>query len=134
MRGYTVLLNARALKPGGSARPGRENECFTATRIIYWVHRYGIRSRYDRLRAQGLLTAKEMAARLGIHYATLITWAKNGLVTRHAYDGHRYLYEEPPPDLPAKQRSRWNRVVDRVAAMQVAKTGSQDVPLQVKEM
>ncbi|WP_210164091.1 hypothetical protein, partial [Mesorhizobium sp. LSJC264A00] len=37
-------------------------------------------------------------------------------IRSHAYNGHYYLYELPTADLPQKQCSRWNQLVDRVAA------------------
>ena len=79
------LLNERGLRPGGSARPGRENADFCAKRVAYLAHRYGLRSRYDRLRGRGMLTAKEMAHRLDAHEQTVVRWAKYGIITRHAY-------------------------------------------------
>lgn len=115
------LLTEQGLRPGGSARRGRGDACFTALRVAYLVHRYGLRSRYDRLRDRGMLTKAEAAARLGIHAATLISWAEHGIVARHAYDGHAYLYETPGPNPPVKQCSRWNRLVDRAAAINTAK-------------
>lgn len=63
-----------------------------------------------------MLTKKEMADRLGIHEHTLVQWAKHGIVKRHAYNGHFFLYENPGPNLPRKQCSRWNRLVDRAPA------------------
>ncbi len=110
------LLNERGLRPGGSARRGRQADRFTAKRVAYLVHRYGLRSRYDRLRNRGMLTKKEMANRLGIHEHTLVQWAKHGIVDRYAYNGHFFLYGDPGPNLPRKQCSRWNRLVDRAAA------------------
>ena len=62
-----------------------------------------------------MLTKKEIAARLGIHEATLVSWVEAGLVTRHAYNAHAYLYEAPDVDLPPKHCSRWDRLVDRSA-------------------
>ena len=115
------LLTEQGLRPGGSARRGRGDACFTALRVAYLVHRYGLRSRYDRLRDRGMLTKKEAAARLGIHEATLISWAEHGILARHAYNGHAYLYEAPGPNPPVKQCSRWNRLVDRAAAINTAK-------------
>ena len=47
------ILNARGLRPGGSAWPGRRGTRFTALRVQYIVHTYGLRSRFDRLRARG---------------------------------------------------------------------------------
>jgi DNA-binding transcriptional MerR regulator len=64
-----------------------------------------------------MLTKKEAAARLNIHEHTLARWAEHGLVTSHAYNGHYYLYELPTADIPQKQCSRWNQLVDRVAAL-----------------
>ena len=74
------LLNEQGLRPGGSARPGCHDARFSATRVAYLVHRYGLRSRYDRLRARGLLTAKELAQRLGVHEHTVWSWAQHGII------------------------------------------------------
>lgn len=116
-------LNQQGLRPGGSTRPGRKDEPFTAKRVAYLALNYGLRSRYDRLRARGLLTKKEMAARLGIHEHTLVSWAKHGLVKAHAYNGRAFLYEAPGPNPPVKQCSRWNRLSDRAAAAERAGSG-----------
>ncbi len=107
------LLDAQALRPGGAVRPGRAHARFTAMHVAYLVHRYGLRSRYARLRARGMLTKAEAAARLDIHEQTLVRWAEHGLVARHAYNAHAYLYKEPEPGLPGKHCSRWDRLVDR---------------------
>jgi predicted site-specific integrase-resolvase len=64
-----------------------------------------------------MLTKEEAAELLNIHEQTLIRWAEHGLIARHAYNDHgEYLYEEPGPDMPAKHRSRWDRLVDRKPA------------------
>jgi hypothetical protein len=107
------LLNEQGLRPGGSARRGKNGARFTALRVGYLVHTYGLRSRYDRLRARGMLTKEEITARLGVHEQTLLRWAEHGIVRRHAYNAHAYLYEDPGPNPPIKQCSRWNRLVDR---------------------
>jgi hypothetical protein len=112
------ILNARGLRPGGSAWPGRAVARFTSKRVQYIVHTYGLRSRFDRLRARGLLTKEELSQRLGIHAHTLVRWAKHGIVRAHAYNGHSWLYEEPGPNPPTKQCSRWNRLIDRAASLQ----------------
>jgi len=114
-------LNQRGLRPGGSARPGRKDERFTAKRVAYLALSYQLRSRHDRLRERGMLTKQEMAARLGIHEQTLVQWAEHGIVRAHAYNAHAFLYEEPGPNPPVKQCSRWNRLSDRAAAAQRAK-------------
>jgi hypothetical protein len=114
------LLNEQGYRPGGSARRGRHDARFTALLVAYLVHRYGLRSRYDRLRDRGMLTKREAATRLNIHETTLARWAEHGLVTRHAYNAHYYLYEIPVSNPPRKQCSRWNRLVDRAAACKMA--------------
>jgi len=126
------ILNARGFRPGASARRGRETKPFNATLVRYIVRSYGLRSRYDRLRERGMLTVKEMAKRLDMHEQTVISWGKHGIITRHAYNGHAWLYELPGPNLPAKHCSRWNRLVDRAAAVresahesQIARLGSE---------
>lgn len=111
------ILNDRGLRPGGSARRGQADARFTALRVAYLANAYGLRSRYDRLRDRGLLTRQEAASRLGICESTLIRWVEHGLVARHAYNAHAYLYEAPGPNPPLKQSSRWNRLTDRAAAI-----------------
>jgi DNA invertase Pin-like site-specific DNA recombinase len=109
-------LNARGLRPGGSVRLGKAEARFTALRVSYLVNAYGLRPRYERLRARGLLTKQEAAARLKIHVATLISWAKHGIVTRYAYNAHAYLYDLSDQKSLTKHCSRWDRLVDRAAA------------------
>ena len=114
------LLNAQGLRPGGSARRGRSDARFTAFRVAYLAHTYALRSRYDRLRDRGLLTSEEVTTRLGIHEATLASWVRHGLVTRHAYNAHAYLYEDPGPNPPSKHSSRWDRLTDRAVTKTTA--------------
>jgi DNA invertase Pin-like site-specific DNA recombinase len=109
------LLNQQGHPPGEAARPGRQNARFTALRVGYLVHRYNLRARYDRLRERGMLTKEEAAARLNIHEHTVVRWAKFGLITSHAYNGHYCLYELPISELPQKHSSRWDRLEDRAA-------------------
>lgn len=115
------ILNEQGLRPGGSARPGRGQTCFTALRVAYLVHAYALRSRYDRLRDRGMLTKAEAATRLGIHEATIAPWADNGIIKKHAYNAHAYLYELPS-SIPAKHRSRWDRLSERPAIFKTTKT------------
>lgn len=114
-------LNTLGFRPGGSVRLGRADARFSALRVSYLVHAYGLRPRYERLRDRGLLTKKEATARLQIHEATLVSWAKHGIVTRYAYNAHAFLYEISGPKPPAKHCSRWDRLVDRAAVTRKAK-------------
>lgn len=110
------LLNEQGLRPGGAVRPGCAEAQFTALRVAYLAHSYGLRSRYDRLRDRGMLTKAEAATRLNIHECTLVRWATNGLIARHAYNAHACLYEDPGATPRSKHCSRWDRLVDRTAA------------------
>jgi hypothetical protein len=126
------ILNTRGFCPGGSARPGRGADRFTAKRVAYLMHTYGLSPRYDRLRERGMLNKKEMADRLGIHEQTVDRWAKYGIIKAHLYNDHGWqLYELPGPDIPTKHCSRWDRLVDRAAGVQV---GSQGVNLKPEEV
>lgn len=114
------ILNERGIRPGGSARRGRSDARFTALRVAYLAHEYALRSRYDRLRERGMLTRQEAASRLDICESTLIRWVEHGLVARHAYNAHAYLYEAPGSNPPVKHCSRWDRLIDRAPAIQPA--------------
>ncbi len=127
-----ALLNQQGYRPGEAARRGRQNARFTASRVAYLVHQYNLRSRYNRLRDRGMLTRKEAAERLNIHEQTVARWAKHGIITSHAYNGHYALYELPAADLPQKQCSRWNRLIDRAARAKNA--AHQNYPLEREEV
>ncbi len=124
------ILNDRGIRPGGSARRGHANARFTALRVAYLAHRYGLRSRYDRLRDRGMLTAKEAAARLGICEGTLVRWAEHELVAKHAHNAHAYLYEAPGSNPPVKHSSRWDLLIDRTAATRTAMESKSSAPIE----
>ena len=124
------ILNEQGFRPGGSARPGCSDSCLTALRVAYFVHRYALRSRYDRLRDRGMLTASEAAARLGVHEATVVHWAECGMITRHAHNAHAYLYELPQSKLPPKHNSRWDRASDRAAAFKKGENSRPSHPIE----
>ena len=127
-----TILNESGFRPGASARPGRAADRFSAKTVAYLMHAYGLRSRYDRLRERGMLDKREMAERLGVHVQTIDRWADFGLIQAHFYNDHGWqLYEPLGPNKPAKHCSRWDRLVDRAAALQA---GSQDADLERKEM
>jgi DNA invertase Pin-like site-specific DNA recombinase len=109
-------LNAQGFRPGGLVRLGRADPRYTALRVSYVAKTYRLRPRFDRLRAHGLLTKREAAARLKISVDTLVRWATHGIINRYAYDAHAFLYEVPSSKPPIKHCSRWDRLVDRAAA------------------
>jgi hypothetical protein len=116
------ILNAKGIRPGGSARRSQVDARFTDLRVIYLVKQYGLRPRYDRLRERGMLTKAEACAKIGITECTLLRWAKYGIVKRHASDGHVGFYELLGPDIPAKKSSRWNQLTHRAEALSLLTT------------
>jgi hypothetical protein len=68
---------------------------------------YGLISRYDRLRAGGLLTLSELAGRLGICTKTVQAWQRAGLGRAHVYnDKNECLYEPPDDSRAVEHRGR----------------------------
>ncbi|HKY38023.1 MAG TPA: hypothetical protein VJN18_18905 [Polyangiaceae bacterium] len=64
---------------------------------------YRLASRFERLRARGLLTRDEIAKRLGVNVATVKYWRNRGWLRGVPYnDKSDYVYEPPGPDAPKK--------------------------------
>lgn len=90
------LLNQRGFRPGRTDR-------FSATIINRIQRDYGLRSRYDRLHATGLLTKEEMAKRLGVTEQTVYRRWKGGSLNRYQYNEKGdCLYEQLGPRTPVK--------------------------------
>jgi len=90
------ILNGKGLV-SGTGRP------FDARRVGKIHRAYRLKSRYTRLREQGLLTLTELAARLAVCPATVkIRRAQGRLGVRAVQldDVGRYLYEDPGDDSP----------------------------------
>ena len=73
-------------------------EPFTYLKVRRLRRAYKLSSRYERLRARGLLTAQELAKQLGVCVATVHQWAGQGLLQREICGGQHCLY------LPVDQR------------------------------
>ncbi|KRB83470.1 recombinase family protein [Noviherbaspirillum sp. Root189] len=76
---------------------GRTNwrgDAFTYQKVWLIRQAYHLKSRYERLRARGMLTANELAQQLGVCPTTIYQWGHTGLLHEHRY-GHRHrcLYE-----------------------------------------
>ena len=104
-------LNDRGFRPGGADRFGAEK--FIARNVSRLSRDYGLRSRYDRLRARGLLTGAEMMERLDVCKSTLRNWAKAGIVIQHRCDGRSNLYEDPGPSPPKKMTGCKSNLAER---------------------
>ena len=106
-----VLLNDRGLRTGHGA-------VFHPRRIQAIRRDYALSSRYERLRARGLLTASEMAAMLAISTHTVKTWHRHGLLHGHRYsDRNQCLYEPPGDQPPVKQQGR--KLTERVPSHEI---------------
>jgi hypothetical protein len=89
---------------------------FTRQSVSRLQREHGLKSRFDRLREQGLLTKTEMAEKLGVTDCTIKVWRKHGLLRAQAYtDRSEYLYEPPGADAPAKSQG-WKLSERRIQA------------------
>jgi DNA invertase Pin-like site-specific DNA recombinase len=80
-----------------------EGKPFTARIVAGIQRRYGLKSRYDRLRANGLLTLQEIAQVLDLSTTRVKVWVRHGLLRGHAYnDSNACLYEHPGENPPRK--------------------------------
>jgi DNA invertase Pin-like site-specific DNA recombinase len=71
-----------------------QDEPFNLKKIAHIRQAFKLKCRYSRLRAKGLLTAKEMSVRHGVTPTTIHLWAREGRLQKHRYDNfQRCLYE-----------------------------------------
>jgi len=91
-----ATLNANGFRSGKGQR-------FTPRYIARIQKQYALRSRFDRLRALGLLTLNEMARVLSVNPKTVKIWTAHGLLKAHAYtDKPEHLYEPVSAEVPRK--------------------------------
>jgi Recombinase zinc beta ribbon domain/Recombinase len=107
------ILNSRGLVSG-------YGQPFTGRMISRMRIKYGLKSRFERLRAKGLLTLDEMAQRLGIGTDQLKTWRVVGLLRAHlCNDKNEYLYEDaganPPRKASGVRLSKRLRLIENVS-------------------
>ena len=95
-----AILNDLGLRTGRGV-------AFRPQRIQALRRAYGLKTRYQRLRAQGLLSLTEIAARLEVSTRTVKIWRSHGLLRAHPYnDRNQCLYEPPIGHPPSKQQGR----------------------------
>jgi recombinase/recombinase-like zinc beta ribbon protein len=82
-------------------------------RIVANIRRdYRLKSRFERLRERGLLTAAELATALGVCRTTVHIWRRHGLLRGHFYnDKHQSLFDPPSVDKPTRQQGQ--KLADR---------------------
>lgn len=88
-----ILLNQQGLRSG-------EGKPFHRLLVANIRRDYGLRDRFTRLRARGMLTQEEMATRLGVCTATVKKWRRGGLLPAHRYDDKGECLYEPPGERP----------------------------------
>jgi len=97
---HTDAETADALNVAGHR--AEENKPFTTGIVVHICRKYHLPSHADRLRAQGLLTAAELAQRLCVHRSTIKNWTRTGILNSHkANDKNEPLYQSRR----ARQRS-----------------------------
>jgi len=72
-----------------------QDEMFNLKKIAHIRQTFKLKSRYGRLRARGLLTAKEMSVRHGVTSTTINAWGRAGVLQKHRYDNLRRCLYEP---------------------------------------
>lgn len=94
------ILNQRGYTSG----TGKQFQSWTVRRIR---DEYELRSRYDRLRARGMLSQQEIAQRLAVAPTTIKIWRAAGLLRHHVFnDKGECLYDPPGNDAPVKHRKQ----------------------------
>ena len=68
---------------------------FNLKKIGHIRRAFNLQCRYNRLRAKGLLTAKEMSVLHGVTTSTINLWAREGRLRKHRYDNARRCLYEP---------------------------------------
>lgn len=69
-------------------------ESFTHKKVRLIRSVYHLKSRFERLRARGMLSASELASRLGVSSTSIYHWGRDGIVSEHRWgNGNRCLYE-----------------------------------------
>jgi DNA invertase Pin-like site-specific DNA recombinase len=75
-----------------------QSQPFTMKKVTWIRQAFQLRSRFARLREQGMRTAKEMSEALGIAETTVHEWARCGLLHRIIYDSRNSSLYEPLRD------------------------------------
>ena len=92
-----------------------EGKPFNLKKIAWIRHAYKLPSRYDRLRRHGMLTTRELAAKLGISETTVHEWGRQGLIKKCCADSlNRGLWQISSNTTILKRRGRHYRRTRRL--------------------
>lgn len=86
-----AILNARGMRSA-------TGQLFTLTHVSRTRIAYQLPNRWNRLRAKGKLTTKELAERFGVSVDKIRHCGQQGLLGCHEYRKGYYLYDDPGPD------------------------------------
>lgn len=118
-RQIAAILNEHGIQSG-------EGKRFSRTIVARIRRDYSLTPRYDRLRAAGMLTVREMAAVLGVTPDCVKIWNRHGLLHGHAYnDRNECLYEAPDNNSPHK--SQGHKLSARGVAEEVTSASVKEV-------
>ena len=93
-----LILNDKGFRSG-------HQHLFTANMVHCIAQRYGLKTRYQRLRQRGLLTAPEIAAQCNVHRETVTRWYHEGRLKGYLCDARgRRLFEPPSQSARAKHK------------------------------
>jgi hypothetical protein len=94
------ILNENGFKTG-------DGLTLTSPTVGYIRTAYGLKSRFDRLRERGMLTAFEIARRCGVSTNTISDWRRKRRIRAHAInDRNQFLFEDPGPTPPKRHGRR----------------------------
>jgi hypothetical protein len=101
-------------------------EPFTVKKVMLVRRAYALKSRFERLRERGMLTAEEVARQLCVSSSTVHQLGRRSILKRHLYGGNRRCLYEPPGNvrLVKGAGSRYGGRPPRVIAAQPAEQGA----------
>jgi DNA invertase Pin-like site-specific DNA recombinase len=70
-----------------------KQEPFTRIKVVSIRFAYKLKSRFERLRERGFISAEELAQRLRVSATTIHQWGHAGWLVRERYGSHQFLYE-----------------------------------------
>ena len=93
-----AILNRNGVASGAG-------HCFNSRMVVKIRKSYQLKTRIERLRSRGLLTAQQIAKRLDVSCCTVKIWRRAGLLIGHRYNDHgQCFFEDPGPNPPIKYR------------------------------
>lgn len=101
-------------------------EAFTVKKVMNLRNAYHLRSRYERLRARGMLTANEVAAQLAVSVTTVHAWGRQGVLQVQLYGNKRRCLYAPPGNVVVVkgQGGRYSKVPPKLMPVPSTEQGA----------